>query len=122
MVPCPRCRGPVAETTAVCPHCEAYLLEWDPIRGRLGPTTEAQSSPQAARGGDADARPPIFGEHRAPTTLDTHRSLGALRWLCGVGMALHALLVLIRLVEPGLTLLAWVVLWLPLDAFWRSTR
>lgn len=118
MLPCPRCRGPVAETTAVCPHCEAYLLEWDPIRGRLGPqATESQPA-----GEERTARPPVFGDHRHPEPLDAHRSLTALRWLCAVGMAVHALLVLVRLVDPTLTLLAWIVLWLPLDAFWRSTR
>lgn len=103
---------------AVCPHCEAYLLEWDPVRGRLGPRPAASES--AARRAEG-ARPPIFGEHRAPATLDTHRSLTVFRWLCAGGMALHALLVLIQLVEPTLMLVAWIVLWLPLDAFWRST-
>ena len=116
MIACPQCGGPVAETTAVCPHCDAYLLAWDPVRGRLGPGTDADPAP--ARG----ERQPIFGEHRSAPALDSHRSLSALRMLCGVGMAVHGLAVLTRLVDPSLTLLAWLVLWLPLDSFWRSTR
>lgn len=120
MSACPRCDGPVGETTAVCPHCDLYLLEWDPKRGRLG-TAPPEARPGRPPGSPAQ-RPGLFGVHGRPPVIDTHTSLTVLRALCGVGMALHGLLVLARLVEPTLALLAWIAVWLPVDAFWRSTR
>lgn len=102
---CPRCRGAVAETAAICPHCGTYLLDWSaPI--------EADPAP---------ARPPRH-RLRLARPIDTHTSLAALRMIVGVAMAVHALLVVARLLDDPRLLIAWIALWLPIDGFWRSTR
>jgi len=114
---CPRCNGLVAATAAACPHCEAYLLEWDPVSGRLSPRSDPPDTDA-----DAPAAPVVFGPRRRAPALGNNIRLTVLRAACAIGMALHGLLVLVQLVDPTLVLLAWIALWLPLDGLWRSTR
>ncbi|MCA9539022.1 MAG: hypothetical protein KC620_09035 [Myxococcales bacterium] len=101
---CPRCQGTVSATAALCPHCNLYLLDWDARRGALGPAPASKPA----------ARPRI--------RLGLAGWLRVARLLVGSGMVVHGLLVLLQLVEGTATLLAWVVLWLPLDALCRASR
>lgn len=114
---CPRCRGAVAETAAICPHCGTYLLDWSsPIEVDSTPSQPPPNTPPHT----PQRRP--WRRPRLARPIDTHTTLAALRLVVGVAMAVHALLVVARLLDDPRLLIAWIALWLPLDGFWRSTR